>query len=79
MSKQSVHNCSWTQVLEQATVQGQGTFTAYRDGRVRMLFDDRAILHMNTTHSHCKVDGWTDATKPLIRHNGARVLCHACR
>lgn len=43
------------QVLEAAEVPGQASFTAYSDGRARAFFTDRTIMHLNTTHSHCKV------------------------
>ncbi|KAF5833456.1 hypothetical protein DUNSADRAFT_10246 [Dunaliella salina] len=41
-------------VLEHAEVPGQGTFSAYEDGRVRAMFADRTILHLNAAQSHCK-------------------------
>ncbi|KAG2487935.1 hypothetical protein HYH03_013514 [Edaphochlamys debaryana] len=44
-----------TAVLERSEVPGLGAFTAYADGRVRACFEDRAILHMAASHSHCKV------------------------
>lgn len=44
-------------VLEEADVPGQGHFVAYADGRLRAMFDDRTILHLNAARSYCKVRG----------------------
>ncbi|GFR40516.1 hypothetical protein Agub_g1085, partial [Astrephomene gubernaculifera] len=44
-----------TAVLEESCVAGHGQFTAYQDGRVRVCFEDRTILHMSASHSHAKV------------------------
>ena len=53
---------SCTQIIEHADVPGQGSFSAYEDGRVRVMFQDRTILHLNAPQSHCKV----------------RVMCEEC-
>ncbi|KAJ9534795.1 hypothetical protein QJQ45_017217, partial [Haematococcus lacustris] len=42
------------QVVEQASLHGEGTFAAYADGRVRVVFVDRTIIHINRTHTHAK-------------------------
>ncbi len=42
-------------LLEEAFVPGEGEFYAYADGRVRAIFEDRTILHLNAVGSHCKV------------------------
>ncbi|GLC50872.1 hypothetical protein PLESTB_000441400 [Pleodorina starrii] len=44
-----------TAVLEESSVPGHGQFTAYEDGRVRVCFHDRTILHMCVAQSHCKL------------------------
>ncbi|GIL73336.1 hypothetical protein Vretimale_4900 [Volvox reticuliferus] len=44
-----------TAVVEESSVPGFGQFTAYEDGRVRICFDDRTILHMSASQSHSKV------------------------
>ncbi len=44
-----------TAVLEESCVPGHGSFVAYEDGRVRVCFDDRAILHLSASHTHAKV------------------------
>lgn len=41
-------------VLDRSTVPGVGSFTAYEDGRIRAQFEDRTIMHVNASHSHCK-------------------------
>ncbi len=35
-------------------VPGQGVFTAYADGRLRAVFSDRTILHVNGARTHAK-------------------------
>lgn len=44
-----------TTIVEESVVPGHGQFTAYEDGRVRVCFDDRTILHMCALQSHCKL------------------------
>ncbi|EFJ41759.1 hypothetical protein VOLCADRAFT_98324 [Volvox carteri f. nagariensis] len=44
-----------TTIIEERGVPGYGQFTAYEDGRVRVCFKDRTILHMSASQSHCKV------------------------
>lgn len=46
---------SSTAVVEESCVPGHGSFVAYEDGRVRVCFDDRAILHLSASHTHAKV------------------------
>jgi hypothetical protein len=43
------------EIVEEASVPGQGGFSAYADGRLRAMFEDRTILHMNAARTHCKV------------------------
>jgi hypothetical protein len=50
---------SCSQAIEYAEVPGQGSFTAYEDGRVRAMFEDRTILHVNAAQTHCKVRAQT--------------------
>lgn len=45
---------SSTAVLEDCSVAGQGRFTAYDDGRVRVCFGDRTILQLSADHAHAK-------------------------
>eukprot|EP00798_Chlamydomonas_sp_ICE-L_P008262 gene8262-1531_t len=42
-------------VVEEHTLNGVGWMRAFEDGRVRAIFDDRAIVHLNMQHTHCKV------------------------
>ncbi|GAX72778.1 hypothetical protein CEUSTIGMA_g234.t1 [Chlamydomonas eustigma] len=42
-------------ILDKAEIPGWGSFCAFEDGRLRAFFEDRTILHMNRTHTHCKV------------------------
>ena len=42
-------------VLEEASIAGEGRFVAYTDRRLRICFEDRTILHMNSAGSYCKV------------------------
>ena len=53
----AVFLCTWQVTLEETYVPGQGSLCAFADGRVRAMFDDRTIVHMNAAHSHCKVTG----------------------
>ena len=42
-------------VVEEAILPGEGRFLAYADGRLRVCFEDRTILHMNAARTLCKV------------------------
>jgi hypothetical protein len=43
------------QVVEHIETPGESTMTAYADGRVRAVFADRTIVHINGAHTHAKV------------------------
>ncbi|KAG2442403.1 hypothetical protein HXX76_002489 [Chlamydomonas incerta] len=42
-------------VLEDSCVPGTGRLTAFADGRVRAIFDDRTLLTLSSSHSHCRL------------------------
>ena len=42
-------------VVEEAILAGEGRFLAYEDGRLRVCFEDRTILHVNASRTLCKV------------------------
>ena len=51
-------------IVEDDNIPGEGHFTAYQDGRLRVCFEDRTILHMNSEGTLCK----------LLLPDGASVL-----
>ncbi|KAG2448169.1 hypothetical protein HYH02_006754 [Chlamydomonas schloesseri] len=42
-------------VLEDSCVPGTGRFTAFEDGRVRAVFENRTLLTLSSGHSHCRL------------------------
>jgi len=42
-------------VIEEQSVDGLGRFTAYADARIRAVFADRAILHLDSTHGTARI------------------------
>lgn len=77
-----------TDITEQQDVLGLGQFTAYADGRVRVLFADRTILNLTSDHGRVSLvmpDGscrTVPAAKPLgveqyvqVRHGWRQNTC----
>lgn len=55
------------EVREQQEVEGSGLFTAYQDGRVRVVFLDRTLLEMDGARDSCR----------LILPDGSRAVVAA--
>ncbi len=62
-------------ITEEASAPGEGRFLAYADGRLRINFEDRTILHMNAAGSFCKVGSAPSNPAPGWAVQG--MLCQA--
>ena len=60
-----------TSVLEECTVPGYGRFTAYSNGRIRVVFEDRTALDM--------VADFSQRLKGCLKHSDYSQVQGTCR